>query len=385
LTFRSIAAGRGFTCGLSVAREAGSAAPGRPGSGEESTGRRADGSAYCWGFNGKGHLGTGERDQQPHPHPVLIAREVRAVAVAADFACALHAEGHAYCWGEDYHGRLGSDAASGTTATPVPVNGVSRFAALSAGATHVCGLTPTGEARCWGSNVDGQLAADPERIAFRRDPTAVGAPPLTDITASPAGHTCGIARDGAAWCWGRNAAGELGVGGAAEDSCYGAACVPRPTQVAGAHLFRSISAGAGFTCGVTREGGLVCWGRLPWGSGRSTAPVAPPGAAAPAGSTASPGASPSSGSAAPPGSTAHALSRTTPHDRGSVLGRTRFAGTLINHSGGSHEACNALRPDDHAARECPRPRDGGRADARRHAGPAAGPNRFRRRRQRTDE
>ena len=250
LRFESIRAGRGYTCGI------------------------ADATAWCWGYNGKANLGIGGA-RGAYPRPQLVARRARAVEAAADFACALDSDGLAYCWGEDYHGRLGSDAATGggTTPLPVPVNGVARYIALSARGNHTCGITAAGTAWCWGSNVDGQLGADPAQVRARRDPGDSGTPPLLAITAGHGGHTCGVARDARAWCWGRNNDGELGTGTSSAMSCFADPCIPRPTPVAGDLRFRSLSAGDAFTCGVTVAGELLCWGRLSWTHARVPTPV----------------------------------------------------------------------------------------------------------------
>jgi len=251
MRFRSIRAGRGFTCGI------------------------ANAAAWCWGFNGLGNLGIGDTTADAHPRPRLVSRRALAVEAAAGFACALSNDGLAWCWGADYHGRLGSDAAAATGATPapVPVNGVSRFTALSARGNYVCGLTRSGNAWCWGSNVDGQLGSDPADVRARRDPGDSGAPLLAHITTSITGHTCGIAPDYRAWCWGRNASGELGTVDPAMTICFAHPCAPRPSPVGGGQRFRSLSAGSSFTCGVTDAGQLVCWGRLPWSATVSTSPI----------------------------------------------------------------------------------------------------------------
>ena len=67
-------------------------------------------------------------------------------------------------------------------------------------------------------------------------------------------HTCGVATDGRAYCWGRNPFGGLGDG-TFEDRL-------RPTAVAGGLTFRQVSVGDGFSCGVTTDGLAYCWG---WG------------------------------------------------------------------------------------------------------------------------
>jgi alpha-tubulin suppressor-like RCC1 family protein len=67
-----------------------------------------------------------------------------------------------------------------------------------------------------------------------------------------ANHTCGVTKSGQALCWGRGDIGELGNGSGASS--------PVPVTVEGGHAFISVSAGNAFTCGVTKQLGGLCWG-----------------------------------------------------------------------------------------------------------------------------
>jgi alpha-tubulin suppressor-like RCC1 family protein len=249
IRYRSIRAGNAFTCAVSV-----------------------DSLAYCWGYNGHGNLGMGITDTLPHPMPKAVARGVSLIATGADHACGLDADGSAFCWGDDFRARLGSDAAmaNGGSSAPVPVNGVHRFQAVSAGIAHACGLTPAGLVFCWGSNADGELGSAP-LSSFRRDPTAVITPPLVALSDGVAAHTCGLTSNGRAWCWGNDSHGQLGSGEAApcratpgeQATTTGAACAAAWSAVKSRARFRSLTTGRDFTCGVTLDDALLCWGRLP--------------------------------------------------------------------------------------------------------------------------
>src|SRR5213076_1954999 len=73
--------------------------------------------------------------------------------------------GAAYCWGYNESGQLGVGTSEGPhtcrygscSADPVPVVTGLRWVSITAGGAHTCGLTPGGEAYCWGSNAYGQL------------------------------------------------------------------------------------------------------------------------------------------------------------------------------------------------------------------------------------
>jgi alpha-tubulin suppressor-like RCC1 family protein len=130
LAFRSIAAGVLHTCAVGT-----------------------DGRARCWGSNLLGELGTGELQQGSTPTraPVAVRSDVRfaSVAVGSRHACALAEDGSAWCWGDNAEGQLGT----GTTAgSPVParVAGGNTFRTLSARDVRTCGTTTGNRLLCWG-------------------------------------------------------------------------------------------------------------------------------------------------------------------------------------------------------------------------------------------
>src|SRR5438093_11395050 len=98
-----------------------------------------------------------------------------AALSAGDHTCAVTTVGASYCWGFNSAGQLG-DGTTDRKSTPVLVimpAGV-RFAAVSAGGDHTCGLTPSGAAYCWGRNEAGQLGDGTRLVDRKRVPE--GAP-----------------------------------------------------------------------------------------------------------------------------------------------------------------------------------------------------------------
>jgi alpha-tubulin suppressor-like RCC1 family protein len=65
-------------------------------------------------------------------------------------------------------------------------------------------------------------------------------------------HTCGLATDGEAYCWGRNSYGQLGDGTSVDEA--------QPVRVAGGHAFASLRSFGSHTCGSTLSGEAFCWG-----------------------------------------------------------------------------------------------------------------------------
>ena len=87
------------------------------------------------------------------------------------------------------------------------------WTSLAVGSEHNCGLTIGGAAYCWGRNADGQLG-DGSTIIRGLTPMAVSGGLSFQSLSAGAGsnHTCGVASGGVAYCWGWGAFGQLGDG-----------------------------------------------------------------------------------------------------------------------------------------------------------------------------
>lgn len=222
------------------------------------------GKAWCWGLNVLGRLGDGaDFDENTgwvsEYAPVRVAGGRTFVTIGAgdDHTCALDRSGAAWCWGSDEFGQLGDgDAGGGSwSAVPVRVAGGHTFRSITVGNIHTCALGRAGQAWCWGNDSWGQIGdgapapwpgqLSPVRVAGTRSYTAITAGGY---------HTCALAVTGKAWCWGSDAAGQVGDGSGAEGT------KATPVRVAGGIVFRSISAGLEHTCALGRTGRAWCWG-----------------------------------------------------------------------------------------------------------------------------
>lgn len=234
------------------------------------------GRVWCWGDNARGRLGTSDTaDRVVIPSLVvgLPDAPVHAVVAGGAFLCVLVGEGEAYCWGDNESGELGRGQRSGVEQVPGAVAGELRFRALSAGSSHACGVTADGTAYCWGDGSRGQLGIGKSLAQCDSSlggpcaalaPTRVtGGITFTQVSAGRS-HTCGVASDGSAYCWGDGAYGALGAGAQGQCSYYSnhAECLRfDPIAVSGGLRFTRLSAARGLhTCGVTTAGAAYCWG-----------------------------------------------------------------------------------------------------------------------------
>jgi alpha-tubulin suppressor-like RCC1 family protein len=139
--------------------------------------------------------------------------------------------------------------------------GTDGFVAVSAGLEHTCALTADGAAWCWGSNEFGQLGVandgttcprEDRNIPCRTVPAAVqGGLRFAEIRAGGS-HSCGLTDDLAIHCWGNNRLGALGNPSVVESSA--------PVALAFPGLFIDVSTGGSHTCAVRTDGQLFCWG-----------------------------------------------------------------------------------------------------------------------------
>lgn len=188
------------------------------------------GVLHCWGYSAHGETASGAGSTVRSPRAVDFASTPRtdftlvACGGVDDYAlggsphgghcCAARAGGETFCWGRNDDGQLAlGDTTNRFVATSIGALSPQR---LAAGGRHTCAVDGAGALRCWGGNAEGQLGLDPASLA-RRDTVPAAAlalpRPVTDVAAG-AYHTCAILDDGALYCWGRDAEGQLGDGDA---------------------------------------------------------------------------------------------------------------------------------------------------------------------------
>lgn len=123
------------------------------------------------------------------------------------------------------------------------------FTQVSAGAHHTCALASDNRAFCWGANSSGQLGDGTS--TQRLTPVPVGGGLRFLQVSAGFEHTCGITTNDLAYCWG--APGLLGDG-------QNSGQHSTPVAVAGGRRFRQIRAGYDHTCAVTLFDVGFCWG-----------------------------------------------------------------------------------------------------------------------------
>jgi alpha-tubulin suppressor-like RCC1 family protein len=253
------------------------------------------GRVFCWGSNSAGQIGIGAGMASPvtfEARPVEMAGGFKTIASGLFHSCGLQLDGTAYCWGSNANGQLGTNpSAAQAVSLPVRVETSAKFQAISAGGSilssppangmlgdvpgsHTCALeVGTGRAFCWGLNFNGQLGQNPQLVRFTAVPSPVSLPspggtPLEFKAISAGGvHTCGIDLTGDAWCWGSNVEAKSGdVNRCGYTTNLSTPCFfDRPIMVTASRpplaiKFVAISAGPRSTCAIDTAGAVRCWG-----------------------------------------------------------------------------------------------------------------------------
>lgn len=238
-------------------------------------GIESDRDAICWGRGTFGQLGRGSLGSTGNgPANVLGDIQWQDISVGRITTCGLARDGTGYCWGINQRGEVGVDTVPTGTNALAPrkvVDGDVKFRSIAAGWRHACGIATTGQTFCWGNNDVGELGNGVADTMARRIPTLVAGGHSFVQLALSARHSCGIAADGAAFCWGNNQFGQLGDGTTTDRFA--------PTRVGGNLRFALIATASGFaslsnavpptaraqggvahTCALTVVGAAWCWG-----------------------------------------------------------------------------------------------------------------------------
>ncbi len=181
----------------------------------------------------------------------VVALVYRTLSAGEYHSCALANDGRIFCWGFNLYGQVGGGFASFLEERPVPVSGPSRYRAVAIGGFHSCGIATDSVAACWGRNHTAQLGrgsapGDPFQ------PAAVAGNLRAAALAAGEEHGCALTAAGAAWCWGGNIEGQLGDSQPVTRD--------EPAAVAGGHRFLRLAAGGFHSCAVGDDGGAWCWG-----------------------------------------------------------------------------------------------------------------------------
>ncbi len=255
-----------------------------------------DNKVKCWGHNGFGQLGIGDRytrgDEANEMGDNLSYADLGDGKTATELAlglyhtCALLNDKTVKCWGYNNVGQLGQDHTNnlgdetgemGDSLATVSLG--ADVEQIAAGDNFTCARLDGNVVKCWGINTYGQLGqGNTNTIGDETgEMAALTAIPISNVSKLAVGrfHACVITTDTKVRCWGKNTFGNLGQGSTDHlgDQVDGSDVNFEITTLSaidledGNHGASAISSGGEHTCviiddsGDTNDGKVKCWGQ----------------------------------------------------------------------------------------------------------------------------
>lgn len=230
----------------------------------------SDDKAYCWGFGSVGQVGDGngatvnDAPRAVDTTGLLSGKTIKSISAGYAHTCAIASDDKAYCWGQNNMGQLGNNLTSNAY-TPVAVimNGAlsgKTLKSISAGYSHTCAIASDDKAYCWGVGGNGilgdGLGVDSHVPVAVNMGAVLNGKTLKSISAGRF-HTCVIASDDNSYCWGAGFYGQLGNGATADSN---APVAVNTSGLLSGKTIKSISGGFYYTCAIASDDNAYCWG-----------------------------------------------------------------------------------------------------------------------------
>lgn len=207
-----------------------------------------DGTIACWGMGTKKELVGDSPVEQGQS--IVPQGKFKEVSARGSSTCAIDMSDRIVCWGAGSPDSAPEFPNFGQSSPPIGT-----YKGISAGEVHACAIElDTGRVVCWGAGAsDG--GCFPTRNYHCGQ--AEGAPgPFVEV-ASGEQHSCALREDGTIACWGVGKTGEMCDPGA-DNNMFDCGQAKPPDGAK--ERFVRIRAGWQFTCGITDEYKLHCWG-----------------------------------------------------------------------------------------------------------------------------
>ncbi len=222
-----------------------------------------DGNLYAFGNNFDGQLGLGNNIDTNMPALVIIpdGSKIKAVSCGSYYTMIITENDNLYSFGNNISGQLGLGI-TGPRYTPILVtipNGL-KVKAVSCGGSHTVIITEDGNLYSFGDNSYGQLGLR-LRKGRRTTPTLVASLGSLKVKAVSCGlvHTVIIMENSNFYSFGRNDAGQLGLGDTTDKN------VPTlVTALAGLRV-KAVSCGSEHTIIITVDNNLYSFGNNAFG------------------------------------------------------------------------------------------------------------------------
>ena len=222
--------------------------------------RTSDGTAWAWGANASGQLGTNNVTPRSSPISVVGANSWKQLSVQYVFSMGVKgSDGTGWGWGLNSSGCLGNNTSGVSYSSPISVVGANSWKMILAGGLTAAGFClairgSDGTGWAWGINNMGMLGQN--TVTARSSPVSiVGGNSWKQLSAGQY-HSLGIrGSDGTGWAWGDNSAGEIGDNTVTNSRSS-------PVSIVGGISWSQLSAGYDYSLGIRGSDGSA-WG---WGT-----------------------------------------------------------------------------------------------------------------------
>jgi alpha-tubulin suppressor-like RCC1 family protein len=219
---------------------------------------RTNGTAWGWGCNDLGQLGTNSTVSRSSPVSVLGGfTDWCQISAGQDFSLGVRTNGTTWAWGCNGSGRLGDNTTVAKSSPVSVVGGFTDWCQVSGGQRNSLALRTNGIAWAWGLNVCGVLGDN--TVTARSSPVSVVGG-FTDWCRISAGkdHSLGLRQNGTVWAWGCNASGQLGTNSTVSRSS--------PVSVVGGFTdWCGVGGGGRSSFAIRQNGTIWSWGYAAFG------------------------------------------------------------------------------------------------------------------------
>jgi alpha-tubulin suppressor-like RCC1 family protein len=152
-------------------------------------------------------------DLTPQLTPIQIgtAASWKEVFPTGDGACALRQDNSLWCWGNNHFGQAGLGDTEARS-EPAQVGQLKTWTSMGPAYGHTLAIQSDGSLWGWGDNFGGRLSGEVKSGDRVLKPRQLAKDSQWLLAAGGGLFSCAVRTDATAWCWGNNAAGQVGAG-----------------------------------------------------------------------------------------------------------------------------------------------------------------------------
>jgi alpha-tubulin suppressor-like RCC1 family protein len=208
-----------------------------------------------------------------------------SAASTQDSKCIAFNNGVIKCWGGNIYGQLGRSNTLGVGAGPgemgnilstVSLQGAFEVKELAGGNNHFCALSRDGDVKCWGRNQAGQLGLGdvldrgdgPSEMGGNLPSVNLGTGMTAKRIRAAGDFTCAILNNDKVKCWGENGNGQLGIENTSDKGSNPADMGDnlQYTNLGTGMIAKDLTLGNFHACAILADDSIKCWGRGNFGA-----------------------------------------------------------------------------------------------------------------------